>query len=138
MIVDDSGPHCFSIDDAVERLTKSADILFTEGGVLISNSPFGVSAFLPDEMKKYLTQMGETPFGDFQVDRITGCVLSGLIDHCEKRERHLTGPVVVEDSRSQYFKLKSWEFQSAPLHAGSYELSEEQIETYMSIPDESG
>lgn len=116
---------------AVERLSNSGDILFTEGGVLKSSSPFGVSAFLTDQMKKYLTQSGLTPFEDFQMDRITGCVLSGLIDHCEKRGRNLTGPVIVEDSRSQYLKLKSWEFQSAPLHAGSVEISEEQIAAYM-------
>jgi len=133
MIVDDSGPHCFSIEEAVERLSNSGDILFTEGGVLRSNSPFGVSAFLTDKMKKYLTQRGLTPFEDFQMDRITGCVLSGLIDHYEKRGRNLTGPVIVEDSRSQYLKLKSWEYQSAPLHAGSYEISEKQIEAYISM-----
>lgn len=136
MIVDDSGPHCFSIDDAIQRLNHSRDILFTEGGVLKSKSAFKVSAFLPREMEKYLEQKGVAAFDNFPMDRITGCVLSGLIDHCENRNRNTTGPVKVNDSRSQYLKLKAWGIESAPLHAGQYEISEDQIIDYLRVNHE--
>jgi amino acid adenylation domain-containing protein len=131
MIVDDSGPHCFSIHDAVNRLENSKDILFTEGGALQSNSPFDVSAFLSENMENHILKMGSTPFEGFPMDRITGCVLSGLIAHSEKRNSHTTGAVAVSDSRNQYLKLKEWEVESAPLHIGAYEISEVQILEYL-------
>ena len=48
LLIDDSGPHCFDKKAAVERLQKSADILFTEGGVLESSVPLEKMFYLPD------------------------------------------------------------------------------------------
>jgi len=130
MIVDDSGPHCFSLHDAVKRLEKSNDILFTEGGVLKTNSPADVSAYLSQDMERLITRSGSKPFDGFPLDRITGCVLSGLIEHNEKRIHNTVGSVEIADSRNQYMKLKEWGIESAPLHIASYTISNDQIERY--------
>ena len=34
IIVDDSAPHCFNVEKAINRLNTKSDILFTEGGIL--------------------------------------------------------------------------------------------------------
>ncbi|MEG3936535.1 non-ribosomal peptide synthetase, partial [Microcoleus sp. T3_B1] len=39
LIVDDSGPHCFSPEQAIDRFEKHKDILFTEGGALHAPDP---------------------------------------------------------------------------------------------------
>jgi len=56
-----------------------------------------------------------------------------LQDSGEAIGKTLAGPVVVSDSRNQYLKLKAWGIESAPLHAGTYDISEDQIRDYLRV-----
>ena len=74
LIVDDSGPHCFDPELAIQRLQQQEDILFTEGGVLQLPHPITQLWYQPRQLEK-LKIPGRTghPFN------ITGCVLSSLL-----------------------------------------------------------
>ncbi|GAI92472.1 unnamed protein product, partial [marine sediment metagenome] len=48
IIVDDSAPHCFNPELAIQRLENQEDILFTEGGILKSSQPISELRYLPD------------------------------------------------------------------------------------------
>ncbi|HEY9296096.1 MAG TPA: non-ribosomal peptide synthetase, partial [Phormidium sp.] len=51
LIVDDSGPHCFSPEQAIERFEKHKDILFTEGGALHAPDPIETVIYVPQSIK---------------------------------------------------------------------------------------
>eukprot|EP01084_Bolivina_argentea_P239732 402868_1 len=34
MVIDDSAPHCFDVNDAIKRLNEKNDVIFTEGGLV--------------------------------------------------------------------------------------------------------
>ena len=50
IVVDDSAPHAFASDAAMRRLRERADILVTEGGVLLAPEPLPLRAYVPDEL----------------------------------------------------------------------------------------
>jgi hypothetical protein len=125
MIVDDSGPHCFAVREAVERFQRQADILFTEGGVLRAPSPISQVRALPRRAARdpiYVEAVSKhNPF------HITGCVLSGLLSSCYEDLKPTVG--LVEDSASwrHYEQLGQLGFQAAGLHCQGYELAEGSI-----------
>ena len=54
VIVDDSGPHCFNADEAVQRFKAHEDILFTAGGVLRLPEPFQRTLYLPQRVQEQM------------------------------------------------------------------------------------
>ena len=76
LIIDDSGPHCFSKEHAIDRLIKYNDILFTEGGVLYSKEKMENYTYLPDYIDSKIIDLNSQFF--VYTDSITGCILSSL------------------------------------------------------------
>ena len=77
MLVDDSGPHCFAVAEAVQRFQEHEDILFTAGGMLRSPHPIRQLRYVPRPMEHILPATNMAPLAGYHPFQITGCVLSG-------------------------------------------------------------
>jgi predicted amino acid dehydrogenase/acyl carrier protein len=127
VIVDDSGPHCFSVPAAVRRLREAEDILFTEGGVLRSPHPIEWVRYLPRiaEQTALATYLGSIARHDPM--RITGCVLASLL--CARFPD--LGPTVGDaddDSCAKHYeRLHQLGFAAADPHCGEHVLAPEAI-----------
>ncbi|HWO40214.1 MAG TPA: hypothetical protein VNO43_00225 [Candidatus Eisenbacteria bacterium] len=55
ILVDDSGPHCFNVRDAVQRFRTREDLLFTAGGVLTSPASIRLLRWLPRSVEGRVT-----------------------------------------------------------------------------------
>jgi amino acid adenylation domain-containing protein len=130
IVVDDSGPHCFSVGRTVKRFQKHEDILFTEGGTLQSPHPMRRLRYLPRFVEKRAnSQYVKTVFAHnpFQ---ITGCVLSGLLS---SRFQELVPTIGLVDDSSclQHYKLLcQLGFQAAELHCRDFVLPDESIRNF--------
>jgi len=126
LIVDDSGPHCFELDQAIERLKTRGDLLFTEGGVLQSPWPITETIYLP----AHIGQDGRRQLARSDPHHITGCVFSSLLSaHFEDLEPTL-GPVDTAQAEQHLVQLEALGFQAADLHCDKFVLSEEQIRAF--------
>jgi len=79
IVVDDSAPHCFDPDRALDRMRGAADVLCIEGGELHSPEPMTDLRYVPswaareaghDRMRSWFAHSQHT---------IGGCVLSSLL-----------------------------------------------------------
>lgn len=125
LIVDDSDPHCFDPDAAIERLESQADILFSEGGFLSAPQAVEHLAYVPEEFAEQLPV--ETHFDTDR--RITGCVLSGLLS---AREGYpiTVGDVRLDDARVHFRRLLDAGFTAASPHCGTYTISSDRIQLF--------
>lgn len=128
LILDDSAPHCFSGDTAVERFVRRQDILFTEGGVLeapgllnrlthFSRPPS--AAFLA----KYHRQLASGP-------DITGCLFSSLLSVRHPDLPPLTGEPEPGDCLAHLRVLRELGFRGARLHLDDFSFQEEEIRRF--------
>jgi amino acid adenylation domain-containing protein len=128
LIIDDSGPHCFAKDKAVERLINQQDILFTEGGVLESPDLMSKMTFFPKQMTsafrdKYYKNFNSGP-------EITGCILSGLMSANHENLKPVTGEVEIEDCVLHYETLLDMGYKGAQLHCDDFEIDPKIIEEF--------
>jgi hypothetical protein len=134
MIVDDSGPHCFNTERAIQRFEEQQDILFTEGGVLKSPQHISELRYVPKEaaqnpnlaeLEVVLSRgLRHNPFN------ITACTFSSLLSACFEELKPTVGLVEVETSLQHHEKLKQLGFQAADLHCRDYTLAEEGIRDF--------
>lgn len=126
LIVDDSGPHCFSSEQAIKRFEEHKDILFTEGGVLQATHPIKTVLYLPEWIKNNLTEdLWESDFKPTNPHNITGCVLSSLLSSRFDDMKPTVGLVDVETCVQHYQGLERLGFQAADLHCEGYVLQVE-------------
>lgn len=126
LIVDDSGPHCFSPEQAIKRFEEYKDILFTEGGVLQASHPIKTVLYLPEWIKNNLTEnLWESDFKPTNPHNITGCVLSSLLSSRFEDMEPTVGLVDVETCVQHYQGLERLGFQAADLHCEGYVLQVE-------------
>ncbi len=132
MIVDDSAPHCFLAEHAVQRFQKQEDILFTEGGVLRSPHPINYMMYLPHHVETSLISAGIGIEGFLQVNpfNITGCVFSSLLSSCFENLEPTIGTFDWNTSFKHYELLGNLRFLSADLHCGDYVLPEKLISNF--------
>lgn len=130
LIIDDSGPHCFSKEEAVARLKSKGDILFTEGGVLQSPNPLTKTTFLPPFINPDIMNLYYQHF--LSKNEITGCILSGLLSAKYEQLKTVVGPVANEDCMKHYEILKKLSFDGAPLHCDDYVIPVNAIEKFRS------
>jgi non-ribosomal peptide synthetase component F/predicted amino acid dehydrogenase len=123
IIVDDSAPHCFSVEEAIARLEKHSDILFTEGGLLRSPEPMTYEVYWPPEF-------GELPDDFTPPYEITGCTLSSLLSARFPDVPITIGSMRREDAIRHLAKLAELEYGACSLHCGNYRLPEEAIRAY--------
>jgi amino acid adenylation domain-containing protein len=127
--LDDSGPHCYPVARAIERLEIQGDILFTEGGALLSPVPIREVVYAPDA---WVQAVGDiTPLlASWHRDHLMGCALSGLLLAREADMAPTIGPVALESSRLHLERLQALQFQAAPLHCEHYFLSSARIAAF--------
>ncbi|MEM7134380.1 MAG: amino acid adenylation protein [Chloroflexota bacterium] len=126
LIVDDSGPHCFSVPLAIRRLQQQADILFTEGGVMQSPHPLKYTIHYPPYLAGRLS-LAEF-LEDFLLDSasVTGCVFSSLLS-ASFGLPSTTGIVEASDAIQHYQLLSDLGFQGSRLRCEGYVLPQETI-----------
>lgn len=130
LIVDDSAPHCFPIEPAIQRLETQHDILFTEGGVLQPEQPIPLVRYLPRLAERALSAHERAAFARYNPLGIASCVISSLLS---VRHPHLAptiGFVDVETSYQHYQAITHSGFHGAALHCEGYTLSPEMIQRF--------
>jgi predicted amino acid dehydrogenase/acyl carrier protein len=123
LIVDDSGPHCFSPEQAIKRFEKHKDILFTEGGALHAPDPIETVIYLPESMKKNMDE--DTWSDEFKPTNplnIMGCVMSSLLSSRFESIKPTVGLPNLETCVQHYQGLEGLGFQAADLHCEGYVL----------------
>lgn len=130
LLVDDSGPHCFSAREAIRRFEEQQDLLFTEGGVL--KSPFSISElrYLPHGIENFASPDQIHAFLQHRPDHITGCILSSLLSARFDHLKPTVGAVTVQESLQHYDLLTQAGFKAAPLHCDDYTLAEDRIQRF--------
>lgn len=131
MLVDDSIPPCYDRDDALARVADKADLLFAQGDVVRSSTPFGKLFHLPPMLVQLAGQAGidefvrTTPDASSPVD-ITSSVLSSLLVGREGIQAH-----VGESDPARCYKhidiLHGLGFEGSPPQCDGEFLSEESI-----------
>ncbi|AOY79166.2 amino acid adenylation domain-containing protein [Moorena producens JHB] len=123
LIVDDSGPHCFSSALAIKRFEQQKDILFTEGGMLQAPHPIETVIYLPkaidNSIDKHLWQGYSRQTNPLD---ITGCVMSSLLSSRFDDMEPTVGFLNLETSFQHYQGLEQFGFQAADLHCDGYVL----------------
>jgi hypothetical protein len=127
LIVDDSAPHCFTRQLAVQRFQEQEDILFTEGGVLRAPHAISRLIYLPRSVEKFVDV---SHFDGSGPHEITGCIFSGLLS---SRFKHLSPTLGFADNDmclQHYEVLGQLGFQAAGLRCEGYVLAEESVRNF--------
>jgi len=126
LIVDDSGPHCFSPEQAIERFEKHKDILFTEGGALHAPDPIETVIYLPESIKNNMDEnLWSAYFEPTNPLNIMGCVMSSLLSSRFKDMQPTVGLLDLKTCVQHYQGLERLSFQAADLHCEGYVLEVE-------------
>ena len=128
LIIDDSGPHCFSKDTIIKRLYNSGDIIFTEGGVLQSPVVMKKRRYLPDFIHPDIMNKYWQLF--LSEKEITGCILSSLLSAKFRELQPVVGNVRIEDCCRHYNILKKMRYKAAILHFDDFVIPEIHIEHF--------
>ncbi len=113
IIIDDSGPHCFSPEKAALRILSKSDLLITEGGVLEIPGTIDNRLYFPKKIDDSIISRFSTHFTSEK--EITGCILSGLLSALYKDIRPFTGKVGIEDCIRNYNELTDMGYRGARL-----------------------
>ena len=126
LIVDDSGPHCFSPKQAIERFEKQKDILFTEGGTLHAPDPIETVIYVPQSIKINRDgDLGSAYFKPSNPLNIMGCVMSSLLSSRFNDMQPTVGLLDLKTCVQHYQGLERLGFQAADLHCEGYVLEVE-------------
>ena len=117
LLVDDSGPPCFNLPAAIERLHQQGDLLFTEGGAVQLPAPIQQTVYTPQALETLFTT------GEVANPRlIMGCVLSSLLSAGAMALPPTIGAVDPTVAELYYQAITNLDIQAAPLHCGDYHL----------------
>jgi hypothetical protein len=130
LIVDDSGPHCFSPAKAIQRFEAHEDILFTAGGVLRLPQPFQRTLYLPQRVQEQMRPAALEALSKYNPFNMGGCVLSGLLTACYEDLKPTLGIVDDASCKLQYQLLQQLGYQAAGLHCRGYTLPEESVRRF--------
>jgi hypothetical protein len=130
IVIDDSAPHLFRVETALQRFRERRDILITEGGVLAAPGPLPLRVNAPDGLEPWLKAGLVSLVAQSQPREITGCVLSGLLS---ARFTHLEPTVGLIDRRTaldHYKILGELGFKAAGLHLDDTPLEEALVHEF--------
>ncbi|MGZ8498342.1 MAG: amino acid adenylation domain-containing protein [Candidatus Binatia bacterium] len=130
VIVDDSAPHCFNADEAVQRFEAHEDILFTAGGVLRLPEPYQRTLYLPQRVQDQTPPAVLEAISKYNPLNIGGCVLSGLLTARYESLTPTLGVVDDASSKSHYQVLQGLGYQAAGLQCRGYTLPEESVRRF--------
>ena len=127
IIVDDSAPHCFAPELAIQRFQEHGDILFTEGGVLRSPVPIHSLIYFPPHIAKLMNDHQKEKVLNPNPFNIMGCAFSSLLSSQFEQLQPTVGFVDGQHSQLHDQALQELGFEAGDLHCGEYVLSKESI-----------
>ncbi len=130
LIVDDSAPHCFNPQLAIQRFEAQQDILFSEGGVLHLPRQIRTTRYLPRIAQRVLPEHIQHLFAWHNPYEITGCILSGLLSARFAHLHPTVGYIDLATSVQHYHLLTESGVQGAGLHCEDYILPAVLIEQF--------
>ncbi|NEO38504.1 MAG: amino acid adenylation domain-containing protein [Moorea sp. SIOASIH] len=130
LIVDDSGPHCFSVEQAIQRFQEREDILFSEGGMLRSPFPIKTTVYLPPSVEKIMNNPQKAAIFNSNPFQIMGCAFSGLLSSQFEQLEPTVGICDGEQSQLHYQILQELEFEAGDLHCEQYVLPPTSIANF--------
>lgn len=123
IIVDDSAPHCFDTQQAIERIEQQGDLLIAEGGMLRSPEILPQTVCLPSELD------ASAALNTNAHNEMMGCTLSSLLSKMDEFD-HTIGEVDMNTALQHYQGLRQRGFEASALHCGPYLLSEATIVSF--------
>jgi amino acid adenylation domain-containing protein len=117
LLVDDSAPHCFSPEDAMQRVQQHGDVLLTEGGALRAPQPIHERRYLPRSAEQTMSAPQlDALFRRLNPFNVMGCTLSGLLSARFTQLQPTVGWVDYRTSYQHYAMLRHLGVQAASLH----------------------
>jgi len=127
LIVDDSAPHCFKAQDAVQRFLAREDILFTQGGMLQAPDTVRQTRYLPRQMEQKAPDFCREVLARYELSQITGCIFSSLLATRYEELEPTVGPVGDEAAWQHYQVLLNLKFRAFALQCENYLLPQAGI-----------
>ena len=125
IIIDDSRPHCFSVEKAIERFELKKDILFIEAGPLKLPNKIKYKNFIPKNLTDHISL--EDLMLWFKDQTIMGCTLSSLLVEKYENIKPVIGNFGVQESINNYHTLKQMGVEGADLYCDTYWFSQKDI-----------
>jgi predicted amino acid dehydrogenase len=128
IVVDDSFPHCFDLEEAIGRMASRGDVLLVDGGLV---SPPGTIEWSVNLPAGIATVLGHHPEASLLPGStsITGCILSSLRAR-EDVALATVGPVSAATCRDHWRTLERMRIGAAPLGCGRRSASAAYLEQF--------
>ncbi|HXJ39396.1 MAG TPA: non-ribosomal peptide synthetase, partial [Bryobacteraceae bacterium] len=126
IVIDDSAPHCFDVEAALERLRSTGDILPVEGGILRSPAPIGEVFYSPPSLQFSAETSSVRPSYHSTSD-ITGCVLSAALSAMPKPLDPTLGMVDDSAALQHVDTLRRLHFSAGDLRCAHQPIDEEFV-----------
>ena len=132
IVVDDSSPHCFSPDEAMERIEKQADILVNEGGVIKARDAVQLQLYISKFWQQVFYAIDDGILWGRSPYNITGCVFASLMSQWDGIKPTL-GHFPPETAVHYFNRLKKLKFSGADPHCGGSALSKDSINSFCGV-----
>jgi amino acid adenylation domain-containing protein len=127
IVIDDSFPHCFDLDKAIDRTRSRGDILPLDGGLV---SPRGLIEWTMTMPANFSAVLGHHEAGLLpDSTAITGCILSSLLAQSHDAPA-TTGPVSITACRDHWQALHRLGIGAAPLRCGRWSPSDAYLNDF--------
>jgi hypothetical protein len=133
VIVDDSFPPAFPLEQAITRLEARCDVLFTNAGMARLADPVYERVFLAPATDAEVARYGMDEFrAELARDphELTACFLSSLLTQSHEAFPPTLGAPSLEDLRAHYHGLIRLGIHAARLQCGQYFVPDDMIETF--------
>lgn len=130
LIVDDSAPHCFNSQHAIERLKKHEDILFSEGGALQLPARVRRVRYLPHRVERMMDPAALASFSKRHPYHVAGCAFSSLLLARFENVKPTLGLVDDDSCAAHYELIRQLGYEAGQLHCEDYLLPERSIENF--------
>jgi acyl transferase domain-containing protein/NADPH:quinone reductase-like Zn-dependent oxidoreductase/SAM-dependent methyltransferase/acyl carrier protein len=133
VIVDDSFPPAFPLEQAISRLESKGDVLFTNAGMARLADPVQERVFLPPASDVEVARYGMDAFrAEFLRDphELTACFLSSLLTQTDESFPATLGSPTTEDLSAHYHGVIRLGIQAARAQCGRYFVPDEAIEAF--------
>ncbi|MCT4686726.1 non-ribosomal peptide synthetase [Vallitalea sp.] len=129
IIIDDSAPHCYNIEQAFDRLESQKDILFTEAGILKLVQPIHEIRYMPSGEEEGRLYSNMVHYRNYD-DEIMGCVYSSILTDKFNELKPIIGQLDIETCHLHYKKLRELGCTAAELCCKDYIIPKEIIDEF--------